>query len=100
MDLSVNSIVDELAKRQAEREKGQEIVIERMDEYKEALNRIFSMSEGKLLAKYLIKYCGIFNVDSQLNPAKLVEENGKKSVYLKMIRPYLEKEIRMEIENG
>jgi len=97
--LDSNSIVDVMARRQEEREKANEIVIERIEDYKAALNNIFSSADGKYFAQYLLKFCGIFNDDIQLNPAKLVEDKGKKSVYLKMIRPYLEREVRKEIEN-
>lgn len=97
--LQMDSIVDELARRQQEREKSEQVVIENQEEYKLALNRIFSMNEGKLMAKYLLKFCAIFSDDLQLNPAKLIEDKGKKSVYLRMIRPYLEPAIRAELEN-
>lgn len=94
-----HSVVDALAKKQAERDKQQEVVIENIEEYKIALNRIFSMNEGKLFAKYLLRFCMVFNDDTQLNPAKLIEDKGKRAVYLKMVRPFIDKQLIMEIEN-
>lgn len=97
--INENSIIDELARRQQEREKSEQVVIENIEEYKLALNRIFSMNEGKLMAKYLLRFIGLNQDRDDINPAKLIEDKGKKSVYLRMIRPYLAREIRAEIEN-
>lgn len=97
--INEHSIVDAMAKREEERQKQQEVVIENIEEYRVALNRIFSMNEGKLLAKYLLRFCMVFNDDAQLNPAKLIEDKGKRAVYLKMIRPFLDRQIKQEVEN-
>lgn len=97
--LNERNIVDALAKKAAEREKSQEVVIENIEEYKQALNMVFSTNEGKLVMKYLLRHSGIFNDDAQLDAAKLVEGKGRKSVYLKMIRPFLDKQLRMELES-
>jgi len=97
--INEHSIVDAMAKRESDRQKQQEIVIENIEEYKVALNRIFSMNEGKLLAKYLLRFCMVFNDDAQLNPAKLIEDKGKRAVWLKMVRPYLDRQLIMEIES-
>lgn len=93
------SIVDLLAKRQEEREKQQEVIVENIEEYKLSLNRIFAMNEGKILAKYMLRFSGVFADDNQLNPAKLIEDKGKRAYYLKMIRPFLDPQLRMELEN-
>jgi hypothetical protein len=93
------SSIDQLLENAANRHKQQEIQIENQKEYQLAVNRVFSTNEGKLLAKYLLKHSGVFNDDEQLNPAKLIEDKGRRSYYLKLIRPYLDQKLRMEIEN-
>jgi len=92
------SVVEKLLAKHIEGEKQQEVVIERIEEYKLAVNRIASMNEGKLLFKYMLKFNSLFADDAQLNPAKLIEDKGKRAYYLKLIRPYLDPKLRMEIE--
>lgn len=94
-----NSVVDNLLAKHAEAHKQAEIVIENEKDYRAAVNRIFSRNDGKLLIKYLLKFSGIYNDSPQINPAQLIEDKGKRAYYLKMIRPYLDKTLRMEIEN-
>lgn len=96
----LHSVIGEMEKRQAEREQAKEIQIENEKEYRVAVNKIFSSNEGKMLAKYMLRFNGVFQAYTQLNPAKIVEEAVLRSYYLKMIRPYLDKKIRMEIENA
>lgn len=93
------SKIDDMLDKAMERTKQAEIVIENQKEYALAVNRVFSTNEGKLVAEYMFKFIGLFDDPPLLNPAGLIEEKGKKSYYLKMIRPYLEKKLRMEIEN-
>lgn len=93
------SKVDEILSKHLERTKQEEIVIENIAEYRLALKRIFSKNEGKLMAKYMLKFMGLFADDPQLNPAGLIEAKGRKSYYLKMIRPHLDKTLIMEIES-
>lgn len=97
--MSPRSKIDELFEKEVAKTKQQEVVIENIKEYQLAINRVFSTNEGKLMAEYMMKFMGLFFDSDQINPAELIKEKGKKSYYLKMIRPYLDKKIRMNIEN-
>lgn len=94
-----SSIIENLMNKHIEEQKRKEIVIERMEDYKTALNRVAATNEGKLLLKYMVRFAGLFSDPPQLNPAQLIEDRGRRAYYLKMIRPYLEKKFRKEIEN-
>lgn len=93
-----NSIVDALLQHHEKQKQQEEVVIERIEDYKLALDRIFDSSDGQLFAKYLLKYTGVFH-DKPLNPAQLLEDKGRRGVYLKLIRPYLSKDVISKIEN-
>lgn len=97
--MSQNSIVDKFLQQQEEQQKQKEVVIENEREYRVAINRIFKKNEGKLLAKYMFKFSRMLQPYTKLNPAEMAETAILQAFYLKMIRPYLEPEIRMEIEN-
>jgi hypothetical protein len=98
--VELDSILKKIEEKKRQSEIAEQVVIERVDDYKVALNRIFSSPDGKYFAKYLLKYINLFNDNFDIsNPAKLIEEKARRAVYLKMIRPYLDVEIRKEIEN-
>jgi hypothetical protein len=96
--MQIDDIVKKLSEREEQRKKQQEVVIERADEWKEALNRLLNTDDGKLLAKYLIKFCRVFAPDNSSNQIELVENNGKRKVYLELIRPYLFNQTIKDIE--
>lgn len=66
--------------------------------YKVALNRVANTEDGIIVLKAILAYCGIFK-DQKLNAQDLLEEKGKRSVYLASIRPYLKRQARILIEN-
>lgn len=92
------SVIDQFIQRKQSQENQAAILKEEIEEYKRVLNIVFSSPAGKEFGKYLLRYCGIFTFDKVLNPAKLVEDRGKRAVYLDLIRPYLEKTVKMELE--
>lgn len=94
-----NSVVQKLLEKGLEKNKREEIVIDRIDDYKAALDRIFDSPDGQYFAKYLLRFIGLYADPSALNPAGLIEDKGKRAVYLKMIRPYLSRDVIMKIEN-
>ena len=96
--MQVDDIVKKLSDREDNRKKQQEAIIERADEWKEVINRLLSTEDGKLLAKYLIKFCKVFTPDNSENQIQLVESNGKRKVYLELIRPYLFNQTIKDIE--
>jgi len=98
LDDTITSTAERLMKKAKEKEKQEELKIEAAEEWKKLVNSIAASENGKTFLKFMVKASGVFNIDSQLNPAKLVEDRGRKEFYLKFIRPYLETSIRSEIE--
>jgi hypothetical protein len=96
--MQIDDIVKKLSDREENRKKQEEVIIERADEWKETINRLLSTEDGKLLAKYLIKFCRVFTPDNSSNQIELVENNGKRKVYLELIRPYLFNQTKKDIE--
>ncbi len=90
--------IGKLLESKQNQEHQQALLAEEIEQYRLSLNRIFSSPDGKLFLKKIVKYCGINTFDTQLNPAKLIEDAGKRKVYLELIRPYLDKTILMELE--
>lgn len=84
------------AKREREQEK--EAQVENEEEYRRALNAFAGSPNGAIVLKPWIRFMKVFAVPST-NGMERVEQDGMRRFYLKMIRPYLKPEFRMEIEN-
>ncbi len=89
--------VEALVKAKLERKEQDEAVIEKAEEWKECVNRILSTPDGQLLARYLIKYCGLFKADNANNQIQLIENNSKRKLWLDLFQPYINKSILLEI---
>lgn len=96
--IEASSIVEKLLNERKDQERFKDIVGERYEEYKQALNGVASTPNGQHFLKFLIRYCGVFSYQQKLDPGKLVEEQGMRKVYLDAIRPHLTIENRKEIE--
>jgi hypothetical protein len=97
-----NDAMDTISKLMAKKEREarrEAVTAEEVEEYKRCLEIVFNSPAGLYFAVKLLKYCGIYTYDQNLNPAKMVEDAGKRRVYLELIRPYLSKETLMKVEN-
>lgn len=94
--MSTDRIEDILARREKAKEK-ETITQEEMAEYAEVVNKLFSTPEGKYFLNKMIKYCGIYSFDNRVDAVTLIEEKGRRGVYLSMIRPYLDQSILKEL---
>lgn len=92
------SALAKISEKRSEEEKQKERIIHNEEEYKKALNKMLSTPEGKMFYQYLVKYSGIYAVNTSLNAAQLLEENGKKRFLLEMVRPFLYPETLIELE--
>ena len=97
--IEARSIIDKLEADAREKKKQIEDIIEDKEEWEGAVNRIFSSPDGKLLGKYLIMGAKIFSVDTPKDNVSMIEDIGKRKIYLKLIRQYLKPAIRSELEN-
>lgn len=97
--MSGNDTPSRLLQESKNLERQGEIAVENEKEYKEAINRLFSTPDGEFLAKYLIKYSGIFVAEPSTNPLQMAENNGKKLVYLRLVRGYLDNSLKHKLES-
>ncbi len=91
--------IEKMLSKKQEREKQFALLQHEVAEYQVILKKLLSTPEGKYFLKKLIKFSEIFSFDKEINPAKLVKDSGRKSVYLEMIRPYLDKKTIREVES-
>ena len=87
----MSNTVEKLLAQREQGNKQEEFTKEQEAEYKKAVQMIFDTPEGILFGKLLVKKLGIFNCKSCTNATTMIEENAAKAVYLKMIRPFLDK---------
>lgn len=95
-------ITNTVSKLMADREKRsqqEELAIENMGEYKKALNGVASTPNGQLMLKTLIKACGVFTVSKESDAISLIRHNERRNVYLQYVRPFLEPDVKKELEN-
>lgn len=90
-----DNIIDKLLER---REKQKELAIENIEEFKKAVNSVFSGDAGLFFAKYWLKEMGLFDYDDNKDGVSLVENKGAKRFYLRYVRPNLSNEIRNKLE--
>jgi hypothetical protein len=69
------------------------------EEYVKALNGMAGSDFGKYFLKVLVQYVDLFGFKEGMEARDMYMSKGKKQVYLEMIRPFLTKELRKEIEN-
>ena len=78
--------------------KQQDILEAEQKEYSDAINRIFASDDGKFFLNKMKRACAVNSFDKEINPAKFVEDNGRKKVWYELIYPYIDKEILRELE--
>lgn len=89
------SKIDEIESR---KELKESMTKEQLDAFVRSINGIFSTEFGIHFGKLLIKYCRVFSPDNTANPQQMLEDAGKRKVYLEFIRPYLDKDIKSKLE--
>lgn len=91
--------IDEITKRREEALKHKAILEEEIIEYKMVINRLASTPDGQYFLRKLIKFAGIYSFDNDINPAKMVEDRGKRRAYVELVRPFLETSTRITLES-
>lgn len=95
----MGSVVDDLINNQEKLKKIQETALENEKKFRGAINTITDTPEGMYFFKCLVKFVGLYHDNPSLDSAKLIEDKGRKSVYLRLIRPYLNPDSIKEIES-
>ena len=92
------STAEKLMMARAERERQEALIIENQKEYAKALNDMAASQSGKLVLQTLIKACGVFTAKDGVDGVSLIENNARRNLYLRYIRPYLEPTNKQELE--
>lgn len=90
--------IDKMLEKKQAQERQQLMLKEEQEEYRNAINRLFSSPDGKFFLNKLKRACGLNSFDKDINPAKLIEDAGRRKVWFELIRPYLDKTILSELE--
>lgn len=94
----VTSVVDKLLRERMAQKDQEKILVDNEMEWARVINLFASTDNGKYFFKILVRICGVFKVDADATPSKMLEDKGAREIYNKWIRPYLDKSLRMDIE--
>lgn len=89
--ITPQSILDKITKDRLDEATRQAILEEEMEEFTKVVNRLFSSEDGQHFLNKLLRYAGISSFDKTLNPAKLVEDRGRQSIWFNLVKPFLDK---------
>lgn len=92
------SQTDELLERALARKDADDFKIKEIAEWKACVNAVAASPNGRMLLRSMIQYAGYNDPPQVNNPNKMVTNTIKGSFYLTWIRPYLEPQVRREIE--
>jgi hypothetical protein len=77
---------------------GEEFKVKEIAEWKLCVNAVAKTREGRMLLRSMLQYSGMFDAPALNNPNRMVTNTIKGSFYFTWIRPYLEPEVRRELE--
>lgn len=92
------SQVDKLIKASQERKDQQEFQITELEKWKDCVNGLASTPNGQLFLKSMLQFSGIYEPASVRDTMKCVDAGIKAAFYMKWVRPYLNQDLRKEIE--
>jgi len=72
--------------------------IKEIEQWKVCVNAVASTPNGRLLLRSMLQYSGVLDAPSINNPNKMVTNTIKGSFYLTWVRPYLQPDVRRELE--
>ena len=98
-DKNPTNTVGRLNKQREDVEKIGELCSEGREAYRKAINGVAASPNGKIFLQTLIKAIHVFDPITAKDNIALIECNAQKNVYLKYIRPYLEPDVKKELEN-
>ena len=90
------TLVDEIIKRSNDRKEQEEFKIEELKQWKDCINGLAATPNGKLFLTSMIQFSQHFNGNAPIKDA--AECKVRLAFYLKWVRPYLNRELRKEVE--
>ena len=92
------SQVQEMVEKSLARKDADDFKIKEVAEWKLCVNAVASTPNGRMLLKSMLQYSGLMDPPQINNPNKMVTNTIKGSFYLTWIRPFLEPDVRKELE--
>lgn len=93
-----NQIIDEILLMKKNKNDSKEMTEKELNTMKSVINGVAQTEYGKYLLKAILKYIEWGKSKKSLDGRVLLIQNGKESVYLDLIRPFLSEENRKDIE--
>lgn len=90
--------VGDMLERSMQRQEANEFKVKEIAEWEMCVNAVASTPNGRMLLRSMLQYSGILDAPTLNNPNKMVTNTIKGSFYLTWIRPYLQPEVRKELE--
>lgn len=89
---------DKLMEAARARKEHREFQITELEAWKECVNGMAATPNGQLFLKSMIQHAGNLSPPQLNNPQQMVMNNIKAAFYLSWVRPYLNPELRKELE--
>ena len=80
------------------RQDASDFKIKEIAEWKACVNAVASTPNGRLFIRSMLQYSGVLDIPSVNNPNKMVTNTIKAAFYLTWVRPYLEPNVKKELE--
>lgn len=88
----------ELMEKALGRKTAHDFKISEIAEWKKCVNAVANTPNGRMLLKSMLQYSGVLDAPDIANANKMVTNTIKGSFYFTWIRPYLQPEVRRELE--
>lgn len=88
----------DMIKRLNARDDQIEFRIEQEKEWKACLTRLAATKDGAMLLRTMLRHNGLFAPKKGSGAERLLKTEGAQAFYLEFIRPFLDKELRKDIE--
>lgn len=93
-----HSSIDEILRKREQKQDLEVLEKEELERFRLATNQLFNSDNGRYWLSRAMRYCHINTFDNGLNPAKLIEDRGKRLFFLEFILAHLDEKLRKELE--
>lgn len=91
-------MAEQFAAAAKKRAHAEELIIERIEEWHEMLNRLAASPDGQLFFKMMLKANNLFTPGTSRDTVRAVEDKQRQDFYLRHVRPYIDSSLRKEFE--
>jgi hypothetical protein len=88
----------EMLEKAMARKEADDFKIKEIEEWKLCVNSVASSPNGRMLLRSMLQFSGVLEAPQVNNPNRMVTNTIKGSFYLTWVRPFLNPEVRRELE--